>query len=432
MYRFALVWWVLQRTTSGVALSKLVLAQVIPTLVFMLLSGVIVDRFSRIRIMLASDLMRCALTVVLAVLALGDMLEVWHVYLASFLFGFVDAFFVPAFTAVVPMVTSAENRASANSLTSISAQLATVAGPTIGAVLLQFVAIDLVFMANAIGFLAAAMCLLPIARAPIESLAPPVAPHQHDPDVDEDFTGYSKPVEKGRPLPAGFGSTVTMVGVVGQGWEGLTEDESERKQSKGMLDDLRVGFRVVFAEPRLWIAILVALLFFSAAGSTMLITLPYIVIETMHFEAGALGILQSLGALSMAASSIWLGRQVKLQQRGALFYGGTVVMGASMLLIGIVPTIAVICGVVAVHFIAWGAICLIWLDTVQEFVEHDKLGRVSAIDSLGFGVAVPVFVALNGWAIDHVGPQVVFIVFGVLGILCGGLSLLHPRIRSYN
>src|SRR5439155_1270360 len=83
--------------------------------------------------MLASDILRGAVVGLVALLALGGNLAIWHVYLASIVFGFVDAFFQPAYTAAVPEITPSEVLPSANSLTSLSGQLAGIAWPALGA-----------------------------------------------------------------------------------------------------------------------------------------------------------------------------------------------------------------------------------------------------------------------------------------------------------
>ncbi len=74
--------------------------------------------------------MRCiASTAVLAILAMSNLLQVWHVLLASALFGLAEAFFEPAFVSSIPSITPKEVLPSANSLESISRQLASIAGP---------------------------------------------------------------------------------------------------------------------------------------------------------------------------------------------------------------------------------------------------------------------------------------------------------------
>jgi len=104
-----------------------------PLVLFVLLGGVVGDRLPRIRVMVASDLARGALVCGVAILALDHRLMLWQVYVASVVFGCVDAFFQPAYNAVLPELVPVTARPSANALTSLSVQVGRVAGPALGA-----------------------------------------------------------------------------------------------------------------------------------------------------------------------------------------------------------------------------------------------------------------------------------------------------------
>src|SRR5262249_58653905 len=58
IYRVALAWWVLEKTGSATAMSTIFIFASAPMLVFLLIGGVAVDRYSRARVMLLSDLLR--------------------------------------------------------------------------------------------------------------------------------------------------------------------------------------------------------------------------------------------------------------------------------------------------------------------------------------------------------------------------------------
>lgn len=107
-----------EKTGSAVAMGAVLIFALSPMLLFLLLGGVAVDRFPRIRLMLASDLLRGGVVALVAALAFSDRLALWHIYLASLIFGFVDAFFQPAYVATVPDLTPEAAWPSANSLTS--------------------------------------------------------------------------------------------------------------------------------------------------------------------------------------------------------------------------------------------------------------------------------------------------------------------------
>jgi hypothetical protein len=50
LHRIALAWWVLEKTGSATAMGTVLVLSQIPLLLFLLVGGVVVDRFPRIRI----------------------------------------------------------------------------------------------------------------------------------------------------------------------------------------------------------------------------------------------------------------------------------------------------------------------------------------------------------------------------------------------
>ena len=58
VYLIALAWWVVATTRSAAVMGAVLLAGLVPTLGLVLVGGVVVDRWSRAHLMLASDLAR--------------------------------------------------------------------------------------------------------------------------------------------------------------------------------------------------------------------------------------------------------------------------------------------------------------------------------------------------------------------------------------
>ena len=169
LYQIAIGWWVLEHTGSAVVMATLLIVSFAPTVLLLLIGGVVVDRYSREAIMLASDMLRGLVVCAVALLAAGGLLQLWHLVLLNLVFGVVDAFFQPAYTAAVPELVREQDLPSANSLSSISTQLGRVAGPPLGAAIVAFGGPALAFALNGLTFLLTAALLVPLlrlARAP--------------------------------------------------------------------------------------------------------------------------------------------------------------------------------------------------------------------------------------------------------------------------
>jgi MFS family permease len=344
-------------------------------LIFLLIGGVAVDRFSRARIMLLSDIGRGLLMCGVAALAYLNRLEVRHIYAAAFVFGFVDAFFQPAYTALVPAVTPPDDLPSANSLTNLSWQVTGVGGPAIGAFIVAAGGTPLAFALDALSFFISAALLLPLL---------PLSP-------------APKP-EAGAPPP-------------------------------NALAELGAGFKIILAEPWLWITIAVFGVINAADAAPFGVALPFLIKDTLHLDVAALGALQSLFSAGSVAAALWLGRLPRLRRRGLIGYVTTIITGLCTLSFGLPISIYGLGLAAFVRGIGYATFGLIWTNTLQEMVPGDKLGRVSSIDWLGSLIAMPVGFALVGWATDRVGPPLVFVVGGSITVVMVMLALLHPRIR---
>src|SRR5574342_999196 len=71
-YFIALPWLVFQMSGSALAFGTILMVAGIPRAVFMLVGGVMTDRFSPRAVMIASNLLRLAITVLLTLLVAGE------------------------------------------------------------------------------------------------------------------------------------------------------------------------------------------------------------------------------------------------------------------------------------------------------------------------------------------------------------------------
>ena len=98
----ALPWLVLQLTGNAFSVGAVVAVNAAPRAVFILLGGVLIDRWSPRTVMLYSNLARMVLVAVLAVLTATGFVRLWMLYPFAFLLGLGYALFLPALSAVIP------------------------------------------------------------------------------------------------------------------------------------------------------------------------------------------------------------------------------------------------------------------------------------------------------------------------------------------
>lgn len=144
-------------TRSGMVVSGVMLARAIPAILAGPLAGVVLDRFDRKRIMIASDLIR-------AVVALGFILAVrhpepWLLYTLSALLMVASPFFTSGRSAILPAIATEEELHTANSLTQTTQWTTLTIGTLLaGTSVMQF-GYQWAFFGNSVSFLVSAFCI---------------------------------------------------------------------------------------------------------------------------------------------------------------------------------------------------------------------------------------------------------------------------------
>jgi MFS family permease len=134
MAPIALTFAVLDLTDSTSALGGVLAARSIPMIAFLLIGGVIADRFSRSVVMQVSHLLSAVTQGAVAVLLLTGAAELWMVIALEAMNGIANAFTFPAMQGVIPQIVPRSHLQQANALLGFSRSGLAMLGPTIGAV----------------------------------------------------------------------------------------------------------------------------------------------------------------------------------------------------------------------------------------------------------------------------------------------------------
>jgi MFS family permease len=390
LYRIALSWWVLEKTGSAVAMGTVLVFSQIPMLIFLLIGGVVVDRLPRLRVMFVSDILSGLVILFVAVFSWFDLLQIWHIYIASMIFGFVEAFFFPAYQAVIPQLTPPEVLASANALSGLSLRLTGIVGPALGAALVAAGGTSVTFGLDALSFFISALCILPLLRLKLNPL-------QRATETTKEVSGTKK--SAGEILKQGF-------------------------------TDLRDGFRLVMRIPWIWITILLFGFINIVEAGPRAVALPFLIKDDLGADVELLGLLGSAASLGSVVGMIWLGQYVRLRRRGLLGYFSIIVTGITMLPFAFTLPVPILTVSMFISGISFAVFALIWTHTLQEMVPGDMLGRVYSIDALGSFVLLPIGFALAGWGTELLGAPTVFLIGSIGIIVLVLLGLSHPAIRN--
>jgi MFS family permease len=367
MQRVAQDWLVLDLSDSAVALGLAASLQFLPTLLFGLWGGVLVDRLDRRRTIMATQAASALLAAVLAALVLGGVVQLWMVYALALCLGLVTVLDVPARHAFVTEMVEPEDYVNAQALSSSVHNLGRLAGPALAGVLISAVDVGAAFAVNALSF---AAVLLGLARMDPGQL---------------------------RRLPA-------------------------TRRAKGQV---RQGLRYVWRHPELracmFLVAVVALL-----GQNFRVVLPLLARDTFDGTAEVYGWLTSalgagavLGALASAARqnvTAW-----SLLIWTWVFAGVNVVAAVAP---GLAIALAVMVGLGVAN------ICFNTLarTLVQLGADSTMQGRVIALHSFVFLGSTPFGGPITGWVCEQWGPRAGLLLAGVSAGLAALVVL--PRLRG--
>jgi MFS family permease len=156
-YMVALPWLVLQMQGGTEAvLGLIIMLGGIPRAIFMLLGGVLTDRFAPRTLMIVSNLARFIIALILVFLVVTNTTQLWMLFVISVAFGITDAFFYPANMAITPMIVEEDQLEATNAIVMGTGITIGAVGPGIAGILVSKLSLGLSFLLDAVTFLIAA------------------------------------------------------------------------------------------------------------------------------------------------------------------------------------------------------------------------------------------------------------------------------------
>ncbi|HEY8188380.1 MAG TPA: MFS transporter [Pyrinomonadaceae bacterium] len=363
MTRIATSWLVYRLSGSALLLGVVGFAGQIPSFLLAPFAGVLVDRWNRHRLLIATQVLALLQSLALAILALTGLIRIWHIIALSVFQGLINAFDMPARQVfVVEMVDRREDLANAIALNSSLVNAGRLLGPAIGGVVIAAVGEGWCFMIDAISYLAVIASLLAM--------------------------------------------TITSRMV------GATSDAN-------IFQQLREGWTYAarFAPIR---NVLLLLGLVSLVGVPYTVLMPVFVREFLHGGPNTLGLLMAasgvgalVGALFLAARKSVLGLGKFIPLAAAAFGGGLIVFSFTRVIWLSFPLMVITGLGFMVQMAASNTV-------LQTIVEEDKRGRVMSFYTMAFMGTAPFGSLLAGSLAERIGAPHT-LLFGGLGCILGAI-----------
>ena len=130
-------WLVLEVTESSAQLGLVILLYGAPNVAFLLVAGVIADRFDRRYIMMLTQATVGGVIVALALLTVADLVLIWHVYTAAVLMGIVQSISLPARMTMIGDLVDQRSVLDAVAMQSMAVHAGRIVGPPVAGVIIE-------------------------------------------------------------------------------------------------------------------------------------------------------------------------------------------------------------------------------------------------------------------------------------------------------
>src|SRR6266568_3648455 len=174
MQQIVVAWQIYDLTGSALGVGLTGLARAIPLMAFSLIGGLVADAVDRRRLLVITQVLAMACTLVLAALTSGALITPWMIYALILLTAATRSFDNPARQALVPTLVPTEQINSAVNLLLAIRHTGAILGPAVGGLLIANVGVASAYWINASTFLAliAALAAMKIASVAGRSRPP--------------------------------------------------------------------------------------------------------------------------------------------------------------------------------------------------------------------------------------------------------------------
>ncbi len=371
MQTVAQAWLVYRLTGSSVALGLVGFSSQIPVFLFATIGGTVADRYSRHRILVATQTISMILAFILAGLTLTGLVQIWHVYVLAALLGTVNAFDIPTRQAFVVDMVGREDLINAIALNSSMFNSARIIGPAVAGLLVATIGEGWCFFANAVSYIGVITGLLMM-------------------EIQ---------VQERVPLP---GSALSSV-VEGFGYVGRT-------------GPIR--------------ALLTLLGCVSLVGMPYAVLMPIFADQILHGGARGLGLLMGASGVGALIGALRLAVRPNADDLGHVVTYAAMGFGASLILFSLSRSFWL-----SAALLIPGGFCMMVemasSNTLVQTMTPDALrGRVMAVYSMMFMGMAPFGSLLAGGLAHHLGAPITVAIGGVVCILAGaGFGLRLPPFR---
>jgi MFS family permease len=351
MQRIALPWIVYQMTGSEVLLGVVGFAGTIPSFLLAPFAGVLIDRWSRYRVLIVTQFISMVQAAVLATLSLTGHLDIWHIIVLSVVLGCINSFDMPARHAfVIDMVNDKEDIGNAVALNSMMFNGARLIGPSVAGVVLAVAGEGICFLSNALSYVFIIASLLAM----------------------------------------------------------KVETSAEKIKDTHVLQEMREGFSYTFGFPPIKSVILLLSLV-SLMGFSYQVLMPVYAKDILHGDSHTYGFLMGGAGAGALLGALYLASRNTVLKLGRLIPAAAALLSTGLIALSLVSSFPV--SMVLIFFTGLGMMTHTAASNtiLQTIADDDKRGRVMSFYTMALMGTAPFGSLLAGWLAKMIGtPWTIF------------------------
>ena len=367
-------WLVLEMTDSAFLVTATQAASMLPQLFTSLIGGFLADRFNRKKLIIFAELFNMSTLIVLSVLVITNAVQVWQIFVLSFMGGITFSIGFLARTSSVPNLVERNDITSAVALFTTVFSAGQLIGPAIAGVLIESLGMGITFLSSALVLIFAILMLIPL-----KALT--------------------------SPAPGEGANRLSFIQSVGEGF-------SYVKKSNLVLGLMMLG--------------LGATLF----GFPFMSILPVFARDILDVGANGLGWLAAMQGVGALAGSIIVASMRSHSQVKVLTVAGSLGLPIFVLLFALSSAYALSIVLVMILGFFFQVFMTSNFTQVQIVVPDSIRGRVLSIRMIVFGIG-PIGMIALGTAAEIIGAAAATAAMGAIGLIFLSITIaLFPALRK--
>ena len=354
MQNIAQPWLAYKLTDSALLLGLVSAMQFLPVLLFSLFAGVLVDRFPKKKLLIATQTASLIVTGALAILVYSGNIQYWHLLITSALLGIVNTLDMPVRQSFLIELVGKEDLMNGIALNSAMFNLSRTIGPAIAGLVMKYFGIAACFLVNSVSFAAVLVSLF-----------------------------FIKPLIVSKPVI----------------------------REVNIFKDISDGLKYIYHKKILFITILIMAVIGTFAMNFNVLV-PVFSVEVLHQSETGYGLLMSFMGIGSFFGAMLIAAISKSGPNKFIMYFVPILAAVALTLTGLTSAYALTCAALAVtgfFFIMFSSNAN---SSMQMNTESKYLGRVMSVYTLVFAGSTPLGNLYAGAITEKFGSRIGVIACG--------------------